>query len=209
MIRKLFLLSLVALMAVPAALAGTSSARLSASSQCIAVQTKLGPSAFAQEFGSFGACVSGLTPLARQNTTTAATLCQTERASAGFAKGHGGKTFARFYGIGHKWKNAYARCLAAKELIASRAGVAAAAACQAARSSAAFASTHGGKTFTQYWGSSAFANCLAQKATSPLAVDPVQPAQDPQQPATAKAGTVATPCGPVEAGGLPRPLVCD
>jgi hypothetical protein len=214
MIRRLLLISMAALATAAAAAAGTSSGRAGASSQCIAVQARLGPSAFASEFGSFGACVSALTPLARQNAISAATLCQAERANAGFAKTHGGKTFARFYGIGHKLKNAYASCLAAKERSASLTTVAAAAACRAAQANAAFAATHGGKTFAQYWatqhwGASAFANCLAQKAGPFLTVDPVQPAQEPQQPTTAKAGTVAAPCGPVEAGGLPRPLVCD
>ena len=74
MIRKFFAVSLVAAAAFPSTvLAGTSSpnAHANASRQCTAVRAKIGRPSFNRAFASFSACVSTLTPLARQNATTA------------------------------------------------------------------------------------------------------------------------------------------
>ena len=81
MIRKLFVVSVVALATVPAAAFAGNSARdvhASASKQCTAVQAKIGAISFGRTFASFGACVSALTPLARQNANTAVALCRSE-----------------------------------------------------------------------------------------------------------------------------------
>jgi len=196
MTRKLLVVLLVVLAALPAAaFAGTSSAQSSASKQCVTVQAKFGASAFAQVFPSFGACVTALTPLARENATGAASACRAERASAGFTTTHGGKTFARFYGTGPKSKNAFGRCVAAKELSASRTVIAAATVCQTATS--------------QFWGASAFATCVTTKAQPSFTASPAQPtpAPEPQQQGS-KGGTVGGGCGPVETGGTPKPLGC-
>jgi len=210
MTRKLFLASLVVLAAIPAAaFAGSSSVTATASKQCITAKSMLGPTRFVREFGSFGGCVSSLTPLAQQNASTAAALCRTERASAGFAATHGGKKFAWFYGKGNP-KIAYSRCVAAKELISSQGALGSLSKCYAMQTDASFPSSHGGKTFAQFWGSNAFATCLAQKAGPTYTVQPVQPSTAPTAPAPdTKVGTTPVPpCGPVQAG-VPRPLVCE
>jgi hypothetical protein len=193
MIRKLFAVSLVAVAAVPAAFAQTSSrdVHASASRQCIAVRTKIGPVSFGHTFASFGSCVSALTPLTRQNANTAAASCRSERADASFSATHGGKTFARFYGAGSANKNAFGRCVSAKERAETAADLSAAFACR-----------------TEV-GAAAFAACVASKASPPLAVSPVQPspAPAPQEP-----GSVAPVggCGGAQEGAGPaHPLATD
>jgi hypothetical protein len=212
MIRKLLAVSLTATASVPAiALAGTSSndTHSSASKQCTAVQAKLGATSFDRAFVSFGACVSALTPLARQSANTTAAACRNERASASFAAIHGGKTFAQFYGVGRTHKNAYGKCVSAKAQTALVTTVSAASACQTAQANANFASSHGGKTFAQFYGTSAFAMCLALKAQSSLTLSSDQPTQAPAQQES-KGSTPVGGCGPVEAGGGPaHPLVAS
>ena len=44
--------------------------------QCGALRVEIGPSTFGATFSSFAACVSKLTPLERQNTAAAGTLCR-------------------------------------------------------------------------------------------------------------------------------------
>jgi hypothetical protein len=210
MTRKLLAVSLVVLAAAPAAaFAGNSTrdVRVSASKQCATVQTKLGAVRFGQAFASFGACVSALAPLARQSATSAVTTCRSERGSASFAATHGGKTFARFYGVGRKGKHAFDRCVAAKERSAWVAVASAASACQSERANAAFAASHGGATFAQYYGANPFGACVTQKARPPFTVTPLQPT-----PAATPAQDLKTPpgganCGPVESGGPPHPLI--
>jgi hypothetical protein len=210
MTRKLLAVSLVVLATVAAtAFAGTSSTQVSASKQCAAVQAQLGPFWFERAFASFGACVSALAPLARQDANTAAASCRNERAYASFAATHGGKTFARFYGVGRKSKNAYGRCVSAKERSASVVVAAAASACQAEQADAGFASSHDGKTFAQFYGTNAFAACVALKARASFTVSPLQPSPTPTPQQESKGGTVISGCGPVPTGGPPRPLIAS
>ena len=212
MIRKLLAISLIAMASVPAvAFAGNSSndTHASASKQCTAVEAKIGATSFDRAFVSFGACVSALTPLVRQSANTAAASCRSERASASFAASHGGKTFAQFYGVGRTHKNAYGKCVSAKEQHALVAAVSAASACQTAQANANFASSHGGKTFAQFYGASAFAMCIALRAQSSLTLGADQPTPAPPQQES-KGSTPVGGCGPVEAGGGPaHPLVAS
>jgi hypothetical protein len=132
MIRKFFAVSLVALAAVPAtSLAGTSSpdAHATASKQCTAVQAKIGAPSFNRAFASFGACVSALTPLARQSANAAEALCRV---------------------VGQNDENAYGKCVSTKERLASAATVSAAAACRAKLNFAACVAlkTHSSLTLT-------------------------------------------------------------
>jgi hypothetical protein len=188
MIRKLFAVSVVALATVPAAaLAAHSSGDVhaSASKQCTAVQAKIGAVSFGRTFASFGACVSALTPLARQNANTAAASCRSARANANFAATHDGKTFAQFYGVGPTHANAFGRCVSGKERAASAADLSATSACQSEQGAA-------------------FAACIALKAHPTLTVSPIQPSQESQQ--QEPKGT--TPgCGP-GSDGPAHPLVC-
>jgi hypothetical protein len=79
-----------------------------------------------KEFKSMGACVSHQNAQKAQNTANASAGCKAEMADAAFASGHGGKTFAQFYGTngsqaGDKSKagdngngNALGKCISAK-----------------------------------------------------------------------------------------------
>lgn len=193
MIRKLFAVSLVALATVPAAaFAGNSSrdVHASATKQCTAVQAKIGAVSFERAFSSFGACVSALTPLARQNANTAAASCRSARANANFDATHGGKTFVQFYGVGLSHTNAYGKCVSTKEGAASAADVSAASACQ----------TDVGAT--------AFATCIELKVHPALTVSPVQPSQSSQEQVP-KGSTTVGGCGPENSAGPAHPLVAS
>jgi hypothetical protein len=193
MIRKLFAVSLVALATVPAAaFAGNSSrdVHASASKQCTAVQAKIGAISFERAFASFGACVSALTPLARQNANTAAASCKGARADANFAATHSGKTFAQFYGVGLNHSNAYGKCVSAKERAASAADVSAASTCQTDL------------------GATAFATCVTLKVHPSLTVSPEQPSQSSQQQEP-KGSTPVGGCGAESGVGPAHPLVAS
>ena len=179
MIRKLFVVLVVALATVPATAFAGNSARdvhASASKQCTAVQAKIGAISFGRTFASFGACVSALTPLARQNANTAAASCRSARANANFAATHDGKTFAQFYGVGPTHTNAFGKCVSRKERAASAADLSATSACQSEQGAA-------------------FAACIALKAHPSLTVSPIQPSQESQQQEP-KGSTPIGGCGP-------------
>jgi hypothetical protein len=67
---------------------------------------------------AFGKCVSGKVQSTQaqeqQNLQNAAQQCRAERADAGFAAGHGGKSFTDFYGTNHNKKNAFGKCVSQK-----------------------------------------------------------------------------------------------
>jgi len=194
MIRKLFVVSLVVLASVTAtAFAGTSSREVhaSASKTCMSVQAKIGVISFERAFASFGACVSALTPLARQNANTAAASCRGERANASFDVNHGGKTFAQFYGVGRNHTNAFGKCVSARERAASAAEVSAASACQTES------------------GAAAFATCVALKVHPSLTVSPLQPSESSQQQGSKGSTPVGGCGGPETSGGPAHPLVAS
>jgi hypothetical protein len=70
--------ALSALLVPPVVEAGSSSpaVTINASSKCSALRVEIGASAFGGTFSSFAACVLKLTPLERQNTAAAGTLCR-------------------------------------------------------------------------------------------------------------------------------------
>ncbi|MEA2413001.1 MAG: hypothetical protein QOC77_3562 [Thermoleophilaceae bacterium] len=133
---------------------------------------------------AYGKCVSSQ---AKNNAkddqqahSNAAKDCKAEQAQsdADFAAAHGGKTFTQQYGTGKNGKNAYGRCVSQKAK-ANRADAAqknkdelnAAKQCKAekAQSDAEFSAAHGGKTFTQQYGTNkngknAFGKCVSSKA---------------------------------------------
>jgi hypothetical protein len=95
-----------------------------AAKYCKALKAASG-SSFASMFGTkknaYGKCVSST---AKKNATedaaqekaaktNAAKECKAERADAGFAAAHGGKTFEQFYGTGNG-KNAHGKCVSQK-----------------------------------------------------------------------------------------------
>ena len=96
-----------------------------AAKYCKALKAASG-SNFASMFGTkknaYGKCVSSTAKKqankdAKQEKaakTNAAKECKAERADAGFAAAHGGKTFAQFYGSNKNGKNAYGKCVSLK-----------------------------------------------------------------------------------------------
>jgi hypothetical protein len=109
---------------VAAKTAQAAQAKTNAAKTCKAAE-KADPTAFAKQYGStgngksngkaMGACVSATaraTTAAQQSADlNAAKKCKAERADANFATGHGGKTFAQYYGTNANLKNAFGKCV--------------------------------------------------------------------------------------------------
>jgi hypothetical protein len=218
--RIMFITAVVVALATAASAVG-SDATSNAKASCTTLRAKMGPSAFARAYSSFGACVSSMAPVEQKNVTSANALCTAEQSDATFAASHGGKTFDQFYGAGKKGKNAFGNCVSTKAKASSQAEqqsrpnpsracralrtqmgaeaftalygksatarnaygkcvsawaraqthneLNAAAACSMEQSDAAFAATHGGKTFGQFYGTdaalaNAFGQCVSAKA---------------------------------------------
>jgi hypothetical protein len=169
--------AVVAALAVPAALAAEPS---TPSAYCKNLK-KTSPLMFGAgaTYKTLGACVAAQGKVAAQSTANAAKACKAEQADANFAAGHGGKSFAEYYGGNDKAKgagadkNAFGKCVSAKakEGTAAQqsAQLNAAKQCKAQRADAGFAAAHGGKTFAQYYGKNgnlrnAFGKCVSTLA---------------------------------------------
>ena len=92
-----------------------------ASDACTALRAKLGLTAFAQAYATFGACVSAYTRLEQQNVAAGDAACRAEQSDPNFASAHGGKTFEQLYGSGKTGKNAFGKCVSVKAKASSRA----------------------------------------------------------------------------------------
>ena len=115
----------VAAVLVPAALAAESTAPQSSSAYCKSApgQLLIGTGT-AKIYKNFGACVSHQNTVAETSTQNAAKLCKAELADLNFAAGHGGKTFAQYYGTngangqgksnGGGNGNAFGKCVSGK-----------------------------------------------------------------------------------------------
>jgi hypothetical protein len=114
-----------ALLAPVAALAaGTPSANAVAASLCKQEQATMGATNFGAAYGTnadksnaYGKCVAKNAGTAKQDVTNASKACSAEQADANFAAGHGGKTFAQFYGASQgktTGANAFGKCVSAK-----------------------------------------------------------------------------------------------
>jgi hypothetical protein len=172
-LRTLAVALVVAALAPTAALAdGTSSAdKANGARSCTALKASLGAATFATTYGTnadrsnaYGQCVAKWARAEHQNRHEAATACAAEKADAGFAAAHGGKTFAQFYGTGKNGANADQRCIQSKRAAASKADrqatVNAARTCKAERKTLgepAFKAKYGGK-------SNAFGVCVSKLA---------------------------------------------
>jgi hypothetical protein len=167
--RKLFLLIVLALVAVPAAFAeGSTAPTDQASLLCKQQRTAIGPLAFKLLYGgganAHGRCVSKLASTVQNNNTNAAKQCAAERAYAAFADTHDGKTFAQFYGTGKHGNNAFGKCVSGKattlEHEQQQATINAAKTCKAERT------TLGPAEFTKKYGghSNAFGKCVSKTA---------------------------------------------
>ena len=124
--RKIVLSVAVAVAALPAiALANTSPAQSSAGKQCRQERTRMGKTAFNENYASnkdkstaFGKCVSHRTAQndADQSSAqaNAAKHCRTEQSDPNFATSHNGQMFDRYYGTAPKYKDAYGKCVSTK-----------------------------------------------------------------------------------------------
>jgi hypothetical protein len=116
-----------------------------------------------------------------ENTVNnAAQACKAEQADPNFAAGHGGLTFDQFYGTNGKPgtngenKNSFGKCVSTKvheALAQNEANLQnAAQLCRAERADANFSASHGGKSFSDFYGTAkskhknAFGKCVSQKA---------------------------------------------
>lgn len=163
--RKIVLLVVLALAAVPAALAADTSPSSQASTLCKQQQAAVGTTAFKLLYGgsanAYGRCVSRLAGTVQSDNAGAAKQCAAERADAAFSASHDGKTFDQFYGSGQHGNNALGKCVStkAKALADARqkSTISAAKSCKAERSqmgATAFTKKYGGR-------SSAFGKCVS------------------------------------------------
>jgi hypothetical protein len=164
--RKLALLAILALVAVPAAFAEDPPPSDQASTLCKQQRTAIGVGAFKLLYGggsnAHGRCVSKLASTVSNDTANASKQCASERANPNFAADHVGKTFAQFYGTGPHGNNAFGKCVSTKaqaqEQEQQEATIDAAKTCKAERASlgaAPFTAKYGGR-------SNAFGKCVSK-----------------------------------------------
>lgn len=119
---------LAALLVPAASFAGPSGQdRENAARACRALRAQLGLETFRQTYGTvqsnhrnaFGRCVSQWTRAEHQNRISARSACNAEQADPYFAATHDGKTFAEWYGIGPRHRNAFGKCVSSKAKSAS------------------------------------------------------------------------------------------
>jgi len=174
--------SLVALI-VPAASLGsgpTGQDRENGARACKALRALLTPDIFRQTYGTvqsnrrnaMGRCVSQWTHAAHQARISARSACSAEQADPNFAAGHGGMTFDEFYGTNRNDRNAFGKCVSGKAQASQEQQQAnlenAARQCRTERGDTDFAANHGGKSFSEYYGTNrnkknAFGKCVSQK----------------------------------------------
>jgi hypothetical protein len=121
---------LLAALVVPAAsfaAAPTTQDRANAARACRALRAQMGVALFKQSYGTvqsnranaFGRCVSLWAHTEQQNRLSAQSACRAEQNDPNFAATHNGMTFAEFYGVGPKHRNAFGRCVSSKAKAAS------------------------------------------------------------------------------------------
>jgi hypothetical protein len=143
-----------------------------AASQCRA-ERDADAAAFASKYGTgkkhanaFGRCVSRLERAGQGDDQNAAQQCKAEQADPTFLVGHGGKTFADFYGRNADRSDAYGRCVSTKAKAAAderqQATLNAAQTCKGERAAnpPAFRAKYGKNTDK----SDAFGRCVSQHA---------------------------------------------
>jgi hypothetical protein len=110
---------------------------------------------------------------AKNVVENAAQQCKAEQADPNFAAGHSGMTFDQVYGTNHNGKNSFGKCVSDKAQAAQAEQQEnlqnAAQQCRAERSDSSFAASHGGESFTDFYGTNrnkknAFGKCVSQKA---------------------------------------------
>jgi hypothetical protein len=110
---------------------------------------------------------------AKNVVENAAQQCKAEQADPNFAAGHSGMTFDQVYGTNQNGKNSFGKCVSDKAQAAQAEQQEnlqnAAQQCRAERSDSSFAASHGGESFTDFYGTNrnkknAFGKCVSQKA---------------------------------------------
>jgi hypothetical protein len=118
---------------------------------------------------------------AGNTVNNAAKQCKAEQADPNFAATHNGMTFDQFYGTNANDHNSFGKCVSSKVQSAQAQQDQnlqnAAQQCRAERSDPAFAAGHGGKSFTDFYGTNhnkknAFGKCVSQKAKALGATPP-------------------------------------
>src|SRR4051812_5175531 len=117
--RRIALVFVLALAAVPAAFAADSPSPSSqASTLCKQQRTAVGTTAFKSLYGgsanAYGRCVSKLAGTVQGDNASAAKQCSAERADTSFAASHDSKTFEQVYGSGPHGNNAFGKCVSTK-----------------------------------------------------------------------------------------------
>jgi hypothetical protein len=159
-----------------------------ASQQCVAQQHAMGTKAFKALYGkrAMQTCKGKQSKPAKAKTANAAQTCKAEQADPNFPAAHGGMTFDQVYGTNKNQNNSFGKCVSGKVRESQAADAVnlqnAAQTCRAERADPAFAASHDGKTFTDYYGSNkskknAFGKCVSRKAheaaVTPPPTDPV------------------------------------
>jgi len=174
MMRKLIVVSLLVLAAIPAiALAETTPAdKTQAKADCTAQKASLGATTFQQLHSpkgsaqsAFAKCVARFSLIENQNVKNAAKDCRTEQSTMT------AEAFATKYHANANGKNAFGKCVSTNAKAASKDDVqttiGSAKACKAERKDANFAAAHNGQTFAQFYGkgsANAFGKCVSAKA---------------------------------------------
>lgn len=187
--RILFVLGLLALALVPLAASAkvTKTDRQNARAECKALKRAAGSRNFAalmrtSRARAYGRCVARKSREEAQERAdarkNAAKECKAEQSDPDFAASHDGKTFAQFYGTNANGSNAYGKCVSQKARENKQQAdeqdqerINAARACRAEQRDSDFASSHGGKSFREFYGTNrngrnAFGKCVSKKAQS-------------------------------------------
>ena len=162
---------------------GSPNANSVANQQCNAEKRAMGNKEFKALYGKRAqkSCRASKTNQANGTIRNAAQECKAEMADPNFPAGHGGMTFAEFYGTNHNDRNAFGKCVSGKvhELVNEIRNnlLNAAQLCREERSDPNFANDHGGKSFEEFYGKNknkrnAFGKCVSGKAKAAPAPTP-------------------------------------
>jgi hypothetical protein len=176
-VKRVLVGMVVACVLVPVALADEGGAGSGAAAACKGLQ-KTAPALFGpgKTYKNLGACVSAKSTQAGENADNAAKACKAEQADPNFAGSHGGKSFAEFYGTSGNAKgkgNAFGKCVSSRAKSETdadnKAELNAAKQCKSQRVDANFASSHSGKSFSDFYGTNANKKNAFGKCVSALA----------------------------------------
>ncbi len=153
----------------------TPNPRQVAAQQCTAQLHAMGAKAFKALYAkpAMRTCQGKQDKSAGNVVDNAAQQCKAERVDPNFAASHNGMTFDDFYGTNVNHRNAFGKCVSGKvqatEAQQEENLQNAAQQCRAERADASFAASHGGKSFTDFYGTNhnkknAFGKCVSQKA---------------------------------------------